>query len=101
MSVSLGYALETVRTLVARLVELQFVNLAVLVCDIPRKVGGVQPFSCDALEEVLWFVHFTETVYLLSQPGEKNDGLAIGDLLVEIRNLFFYLGKYLRGAQVS
>ena len=62
----LGYALETVRMLVARLVELQLVDLAVLVSDILRKVGGVQPFSCDALEEILWFVHFTETVYLRS-----------------------------------
>ena len=66
MSVSLGHALETVRMLVARLVELQFVDMAVFVGDIPCKVGGVQPFSCDALEEVLWFVHFAETVYLLS-----------------------------------
>ena len=62
----LGYAPETVRMLVARLVGLQLVDLAVLVGDIPRKVGGVQPFSCDALEEILWFVHFTEAVYLLS-----------------------------------
>lgn len=66
MSVNLGYALETVRMLIARLVELQFIDLAVLVGDVPRKVGGVQFLSCDSLEEVLWFVHFTKAVYFLS-----------------------------------